>query len=330
MDSLKEPLLLDSNRLSSDDSGSDNGSGDDALSFHTATSSVESDQPPVAAAEAPLVAAAPPAPAQRQVPPFDDISARIGMLNEMEPGEMARSQIIQLLFGIFSRIALALENRTLTEREANTLYKLITRINIGNVRRVNHLKVRQVEIIADIFKESSEGTARDIDLLTVMLIPGVHQVPQQVLQQVIDGIESTTLPLDRIFDSEKAVAAMMRFCNLGVQTNKCAEFNNRLAAGLLQTGQPINMGSVTRMSQQPINLDKFTNDDFSFIINEINRDAAERQVDENNVWKARSMFHKGGRGNMQKKKSQSKKYKPKNTRKSKYNKYKCSKKNKKT
>jgi len=300
---LRTPLLSNSNRLSSVYNGSDNGSGDDAVA-----------------------AAAAAAPAQKQISQFADISSKIEMFGQIEPEE--RSQIIQTLFGIFSRIALALENRTLTEREANTLYKLITRINIGNVRRVNHLKVRQVEIIADIFKESSEGTARDIDLLTVMLIPGVHQVPQQVLQQVIDGIESTTLPLDRIFDSEKAVAAMMRFCNLGVQTNKCAEFNNRLAAGLLQTGQPINMGSVTRMSQQPINLDKITNDDFSFIINEINRDAAERQVDENNVWKARSMFHKGGRGNMQKKKSQSKKYKPKNTRKSKYNKSKCSKKNK--
>ena len=170
MDSLKEPLLLDSNRLSSDDSGSDNGSGDDALSFHTAAASVESDQPPVAAAAAPL--------AQRQISQLDDIGARIGMIN---PDEMERSQIIQLLFGVFSRIALALNNRTLTEDEENELYQLISQINIGDASRVNRLTRRQIKIIADIFKESAEGTARDLDLLTTMLRQNGVQVVQEVV-----------------------------------------------------------------------------------------------------------------------------------------------------
>ena len=154
----------------------------------------------------------------------------------------------------------------------------------------------------------------------------------QVVQQVVHRLDSPNVTLERIFDSEKAVAAMMRLCTtfttLGVQPNKCNEFNHRLAAGFLLLGQPINMALVTRMSQQQINLDQFIERDFTFVIDELNQDA-KRQEHESEVWKARSMFHKGGRGNMQKKQSsRSKKYKPKNTRKSKYNKSKCSKKNK--
>ena len=314
---LREPLLSNSNRLSSDDSGSDSGSGDDAATFYTAAS-VESEQPPVAAAAAPL--------AQRQISQLVDISARIGMIN---PDEMERSQIIQLLFGVFSRIALALNNRTLTEDEANELYQLISQINIGDASRVNRLTRRQIKIFADIFKESAEGTARDLDLLTTML----RQNGVQAVQHVVARLQSATLAIERIFDTEKAVSAMMRLCttltSLGVQPpNKCNEFNHRLAAGgLLTTGQPIDMASVTRMSQQEINLDQLIEPDFTFIIDEINQDAKKkRQEHESEVWNARLRFHKGGRGNMQKKQSsRSKKYKPKNTRKSKYNKSKYNK-----
>ena len=304
---LRTPLLSNSNRLSS---GSDNGSGDDAVA-----------------------AAAAAAPAQKQISQFADISSKIEMFGQIEPEE--RSQIIQTLFGIFSRIALALDNRTLTEDEANQLYQLISQINIGDEIRVNRLTLTQIKIIADIFKESAEGTARDLDLLTTMLEQtsgtfGFDDLTSPKIQQVVRRLDSPTVALDRIFDSQKAVAAMMRLCTtlttLGLQPNKCAEFNNRLAAGLLQTGQSIDMPSVTSMSQQPINLDQLDILDFTFIIEEINKDA--KRQHESEVWKARSMFHKGGRGNMQKKKSQSKKYKPKNTRKSKYNKSKCSKKNK--
>ena len=312
---LTAPLLSNSNRLSSDDSGSDSGSGDDAATFYTAAS-VESEQPPVAAAAAPL--------AQRQISQLDDISARIGMIN---PDEMERSQIIQLLFGVFSRIALALNNRTLTEGEANVLYQLISQINIGDASRVNRLTRRQIKIFADIFKESAEGTARDLDLLTTML----RRNGVQAVQQVVARLQSATLAIERIFDTEKAVSAMMRLCktltSLGVQPpNKCNEFNHRLAAGgLLTTGQSIDMASVTRMSQQEINLDQLIEPDFTFIIDEINKDA-KRQEHESEVWNARLRFHKGGRGNMQKKQSsRSKKYKPKNTRKSKYNKSKYNK-----
>lgn len=315
---LREPLLSNSNRLSSDDSGSDSGSSDDAASFYTAAASVASDQSPLAAAAAPPVA-------QRQVPTFDDIAARIGMLNEIQPGEMERSEIIQLIFGAFSKIALALDNRTLTEDQANQLYQLISQINVGDESRVNRLTRRQIKIIADIFKESAEGTARDLDLLTTML----RRNGVQAVQQVVARLQSATLAIERIFDSEKAVAAMMRLCTtlttLGVQPNKCAEFNNRLAAGVLLSGQPIDMASVTRMSQQEINLDQLIEPDFTFIIDEINQDA-KRQEHESEVWNARLRFHKGGRGNMQKKQSsRSKKYKPKNTRKSKYNKSKYNK-----
>ena len=311
---LTAPLLSNSNRLSSDDSGSDYGSGDDAATFYTAAS-VESDQPPVAAAAAPL--------AQRQISQLDDIGARIGMIN---PDEMERSQIIQLLFGVFSRIALALNNRTLTEDEANELYQLISQINIGDASRVNRLTRRQIKIFADIFKESAEGTARDLDLLTTML----RQNGVQAVQQVVAKLQSATLAIERIFDTEKAVSAMMRLCitltSLGFQPIKCNEFNHRLAAGgLLTTGQSIDMASVTRMSQQEINLDQLIEPDFTFIIDEINKDA-KRQEHESEVWNARLRFHKGGRGNMQKKQSsRSKKYKPKNTRKSKYNKSKYNK-----
>jgi len=307
---LRTPLLSNSNRLSSVYNGSDNGSGDDAVA-----------------------AAAAAAPAQKQISQFADISSKIEMFGQIEPEE--RSQIIQTLFGIFSRIALALDNRTLTEDEANQLYQLISQINIGDEIRVNRLTLTQIKIIADIFKESAEGTARDLDLLTTMLEQtsgtfGFDDLTSPKIQQVVRRLDSPTVALDRIFDSQKAVAAMMRLCTtlttLGLQPNKCAEFNNRLAAGLLQTGQSIDMPSVTSMSQQPINLDQLDILDFTFIIEEINKDA--KRQHESEVWKARSMFHKGGRGNMQKKKSQSKKYKPKNTRKSKYNKSKCSKKNK--
>jgi hypothetical protein len=322
--SLLEPLLSNSNRrLSSDDDGSDNGSGD-AASFYTAAASVESDKPLV----------------QKQVPPFDDISARIRMLNEMAPGEMEHSQRILFLFGVFNKIAIALDNRALTENQVNTLYQLIAQINVGDESRVNRLTRRQIRIIADIFKDSAEGTALDLDLLTTELrkisdtsLFGHVDVTNPNIQQVVNRLESTNMPLDRIFDSEKAVAAMMRLCttlsSLGVQPNKCNEFSKRLAAGLLISGQLIDMDSVTRMSKQEINLDRVVEDDFTFMIDELNKDA-KIQEHESNVWKARSMFHKGGRGNIQKKKSQSKKYKPKNTRKSKYNKHKCSKKNKKT
>ena len=311
---LTAPLLSNSNRLSSDDSGSDYGSGDDAATFYTAAS-VESDQPPVAAAAAPL--------AQRQISQLDDIGARIGMIN---PDEMERSQIIQLLFGVFSRIALALNNRTLTEDEANELYQLISHINIGDASRVNRLTRRQIKIIADIFKESAEGTARDLDLLTTML----RQNGVQAVQHVVARLQSATLAIERIFDTEKAVSAMMRLCitltSLGFQPIKCNEFNHRLAAGgLLTTGQSIDVASVTRMSQQEINLDQLIEPDFTFIIDEINKDA-KRQEHESEVWNARLRFHKGGRGNMQKKQSsRSKKSKLKNTRKSKYNKSKYNK-----
>jgi hypothetical protein len=291
-------------------------------------------RPPVAVA-----AAAAAAPIQNQVSQLNDITSKIRMLIPEIPSEidMQHSEIIQLLFGIFSRISLALDNKTLTEREANTLYQLIAGINIGDESRVNHLTRRQIKIFADIFKESSEGTARDLDLLTTMLEQtsgtfGFDDLTSPKIQQVVDGLESATLPLERIIDSEKAVAAMIRLCrflnNLGVQTNKCNDFKSRLARGFLLTGAPINMNSVDRMSQERINLDQITEADFTAVIEEINKDAdeeAKRQKHESEVWKARSMFHKGGRGNMQKKKSQSKKYKPKNTRKSKY---KCSKKNK--
>jgi len=291
-------------------------------------------RPPVAVA-----AAAAAAPIQNQVSQLNDIASKIRMLIPEIPSEidMQHSEIIQLLFGIFSRISLALDNKTLTEREANTLYQLIAGINIGDESRVNHLTRRQIKIFADIFKESSEGTARDLDLLTTMLEQtsgtfGFDDLTSPKIQQVVDGLESATLPLERIIDSEKAVAAMIRLCrflnNLGVQTNKCNDFKSRLARGFLLTGAPINMNSVDRMSQERINLDQITEADFTAVIEEINKDAdeeAKRQKHESEVWKARSMFHKGGRGNMQKKKSQSKKYKPKNTRKSKY---KCSKKNK--
>ena len=315
---LREPLLSNSNRLSSDDSGSDSGSGDDAATFYTAAASVESDQPPVAAAAAPL--------AQRQISQLDDISDRIRTLNEMRPGEMEHSEIITSLFGTFSRIALALNNRTLTEGEANELYQLISQINIGDASRVNRLTRRQIKIFADIFKESAEGTARDLDLLTTML----RQNGVQAVQHVVARLQSATLAIERIFDSEKAVSAMMRLCttltSLGVQPpNKCNEFNHRLAIGFLTTGQPIDMTSVTSMSQQEINLDQLIEPDFTFIIDEINKDA-KRQEHESEVWNARLRFHKGGRGNMQKKQSsRSKKYKPKNTRKSKYNKSKYNK-----
>ena len=322
MDS-RTPLLSNSNRLSSDDSGSDNGSGDDAKSFYTAAASVESDQPQVAAA--PLV--------QRQISQLDDISERIRMIN---PDEMEHNEIIFQLFGTFSKIALALENKTLTESEANTLYQLIAQINVGNANRVNRLTRKQIRILADIFKESAEGTARDLDLLTTMLREnsstfGFDDLTspkiQQVVARVVAMLESATLEPDRIFDSEKAIAAMMRLCTslngLGVQTNKCNDFNSRLSRGLLLRGTPIDMASVTRMSQEQINLDQITHDVFTSIIEAINQDAdveAKRQH-ESEVRKARLRFHKGGRGNMQKKQSsRSKKSKLKNTRKSKYNK----------
>lgn len=276
---------------------------------------------------------------QKQVPQFNDIAEKIKVLKDLEPDEMARSEIITSLFGIFSRIALALDNKTLTESDANTLYQFIAQINVGDANRVNHLTLRQIKIFADIFKEASEGTARDIDLLTNMLTQesstfSFYDLTSPKIAQVIRGIESATLPLERIIDSEKAVAAMIRFCRtlsgLGVQTNKCKDFSQRLAIGSLLTGAPIDMNSVTRMSKQQINLDQITEPDFTEIIEAINEDAheeAKRQEHESNVRKARSMFHKGGRGNMQKKQSyRSKKSKPKNTRKSKYNKHKCSKK----
>ena len=84
---------------------------------------------------------------QKQVTPFDDISARIRMIN---PDEMEHSIIMFQLFGTFSKIALALENKTLTESEANTLYQLIAQINVDE-SRVNRLTRRQIRILADIF-----------------------------------------------------------------------------------------------------------------------------------------------------------------------------------
>jgi hypothetical protein len=300
-----------SNRLSSDDEGSSNGSGDDNLvesfNFNIAQ------PPPVAAA-------------QKQLSEYANIMELIENFNEMKSD-------INILFLIFNRINLALDNKTLTESQADSLYRNITELcTFGNV----NLTLAQVTEIGKMFKNASQGTARDLDLLTTML----RQNGVQVVQQVVATLESTTLPFERIFDSEKAVAAMMRLCrtlsSLGVKNNKCDEFNSRLLRG------GMDMDSVARISQQEINLNEFTINEFAIVIQEMirqrrshvreeeerqrartqreqQRRQLERQQHEDNVMKARLMFHKGGTV-IQKKQSQSKKYKQKNIRKSKYNK----------
>jgi hypothetical protein len=257
---------------------------------------------------------------QKKVSPFDDITARIEMI---DPNEMQHSHMIGLLFGTFTRIALALGNETLTESEANLLYQSISEINIGSgsASRAN-LTLAQVKELANIFKEASEGTSRDIDLLTLELIN--QQKKRETLVNKINSVgENTMLSLDRIFDSEKAVAAMMRLCKtlaqLNIDSAKCKMFHDRLQLKTLQTNKPINMDSVYKMSEQEINLNKMEMDDFTYIIDEINR-----QEHESNVRKTRPMFHKGGRGNSNIQKKQSR------TKKSKYNKPKCNKKNIKT
>lgn len=307
--------------LTSDYSGSEYGSGDDAESF-TTVSSVKTEtetQPPVAAAAA-----------QKQLSEYANIMESIENFNEMKSD-------INILFLIFNRINLALDNKTLTESQADSLYRNITELcTFGNV----NLTLAQVTEIGKMFKNASQGTARDLDLLTTML----RQNGVQVVQQVVATLESTTLPFERIFDSEKAVAAMMRLCrtlsSLGVKNNKCDEFNSRLLRG------GMDMDSVARISQQEINLNEFTINEFAIVIQEMirqrrshvreeeerqrartqreqqreqQRRQLERQQHEDNVMKARLRFHKGGTV-IQKKQSQSKKYKQKNIRKSKYNK----------
>ena len=68
---------------------------------------------------------------------------------------------------------------------------------------MNRLTRRQIRILADIFKEASEGTARDVDLLTNMLTQNsgtslfsFDDLTSSNIQQVIRGIEYTHLTLD--------------------------------------------------------------------------------------------------------------------------------------
>jgi hypothetical protein len=317
--------------LNSDDEGSSNGSGDDNLveSFNIAQ------PPPLAAAEAPLM--------QKQVPEYENIMEAINDFNAMNSD-------INILFLIFNRINLALDNKTLTESQADSLYRNITELcTFGNV----NLTLAQVTEIGKMFKNASQGTTRDLDLLTLELLRTGSE-PEIVVNKIDDAGENSMLSLDRVFDSEKGVASMMRLCRtlaqLNLKSDKCAKFYSRLQSNTtLQTGQPIHIDSITKMSEKEINLNEFGINEFAIVIQEMirqrrshvreeeerqrartqreqqreqQRRQLERQQHEDNVMKARLRFHKGGTV-IQKKQYQSKKYKPKNIRKSKYNKPKC-------
>lgn len=331
--SFLEPLPSNSNRLSSDDSGSDNGSGD-----YEPPMAFEPQQPA----------------ANIQVPEYENIMSTIQDFNEM-------GSDINILFSIFNRINLARENKTLTESNALLLYRSITEFcTFGNV----NLTLAQVTEIGKMFKEASQGTSRDLDLLTSELLR-TQLNPETVVNKINDAGENSMLSLDRVFDSEKGVASMMRLCRtlaqLKLKSDKCDKLYSRLQSNTtLQTGQPIDIDSITKMSEKEMNLNEIGINEFAIVLQEMIRQRrshvreeeqrqhartqrellqrklqreqqreVERQQHENNVRKARSMFHKGGKS-IQKKQSQSKKSKPKNIRKSSYHKSKCSKKNIKT
>jgi len=268
MDVLKKPLLSISNRLNSDDSGSDNGSGDDALSFHTAQ------PPPLAAAKAPLM--------QKQVPEYENIMESINNFDEMDSD-------INIFFLIFNRINLALDNKTLTESQADSLYKKITELcTFGNV----NLTLAQVTEIGKMFKNASQGTARDLDLLTLELLRTGSE-PKIVVNKINDAGEDSMLSLNRVFDSEKAVASMMRLCKtlkkLNLEIEKCEKFHNRLqSTTTLQSGQPFDIDSITNMSQQEINLNEFGINEFAIVIQEMIRQRRSHVREEEERQRART------------------------------------------
>jgi hypothetical protein len=246
MNFLKEPLLSKNRPLSSDDSGSSNGSGEY--------------EPPMASVPQQ------PAAAKRQVSEFDQIMNTIRNFNEeVDPFD------IQVLFAIFNKITLALNNRELTQDEANMLYKEVPHLNIG--RDNIHLTLKQVMEIANIFQNSSQGSARDIDLLTLKFI---NSPTQESKQSFLDNFNSageiSELSLDRVFASERSIAAMMRLCNeikvegFADNATKCTSFNDRLKIGNssngtprlkignLTNGKPFDMDRIVASSKEKINL----------------------------------------------------------------------------
>ena len=244
MNFLKESLLSKNRPLSSDDSGSSNGSGEY--------------EPPMASVPQQ------PAAAKRQVSEFDQIMNTISNFNEeVDPFD------IQVLFAIFNKITLALNNRELTQDEANMLYKEVPHLNIG--RDNIHLTLKQVMDIANIFQNSSQGSARDIDLLTLKFI---NSPTQESKQSFLDNFNSageiSELSLERVFASERSIAAMMRLCNeikvegFADYATKCTSFNDRLGnssngtprlkTGNLTNGKPFDMDRIVASSKEKINL----------------------------------------------------------------------------
>ena len=244
MNFLKESLLSKNRPLSSDDSGSSNGSGEY--------------EPPMASVPQQ------PAAAKRQVSEFDQIMNTIRNFNEeVDPFD------IQVLFAIFNKITLALNNRELTQDEANMLYKEVPHLNIG--RDNIHLTLKQVMEIANIFQNSSQGSARDIDLLTLKFI---NSPTQESKQSFLDNFNSageiSELSLERVFASERSIAAMMRLCNeikvegFADYATKCTSFNDRLGnssngtprlkTGNLTNGKPFDMDRIVASSKEKINL----------------------------------------------------------------------------
>ena len=244
MNFLKEPLLSKNRPLSSDESGSSNGSGEY--------------EPPMASVPQQ------PAAAKRQVSEFDQIMNTIRNFNEeVDPFD------IQVLFAIFNKITLALNNRELTQDEANMLYKEVPHLNIG--RDNIHLTLKQVMEIANIFQNSSQGSARDIDLLTLKFI---NSPTQESKQSFLDNFNSageiSELSLERVFASERSIASMMRLCNeikvegFADYATKCTSFNDRLGnssngtprlkTGNLTNGKPFDMDRIVASSKEKINL----------------------------------------------------------------------------
>jgi len=191
-------------------------------------------------------------------------------------------QAKMILFTNLQRMNVALhENHILTQEEANELYTLMSQFNIGaSATNPTYLSPAGINRFRLKVKESVEGSSYDVNLLTLKLIDAKNRQDIEGIQGIImseinSAGEGSNLSMDRIFGSDKSVAAMMRLCKTiedfkveeggGDRFNcsKCVTFYERFPRLILHTGEPINFTTVQNVLSQPITTNRYSYHDFS-------------------------------------------------------------------
>ena len=200
------------------------------------------------------------------------------------PDALVGGQAIMTIFTQLSRMNIALhDNHTLQQNEIDYLYRLMSQFNISaNAKKSAYLSPHGINSFALKIKEASEGSSYDVNLLTLELNRANNEENKQVLiKSIITSInssgEDSNLAMDRIFGSEKSVAAMMRLCKtieelknemargdeVGFNCSKCVAFYNRFPQLILHNGQPIDFTKVQSILSLPINTTRYTHDNLT-------------------------------------------------------------------